>query len=132
MTFFRYFLRRLILTIPLLLGITFMAFLIANAIPADPINANLPPNALNDEDTIAAFRKKWGLDKPLHEQYLVYLGNLLQGDMGTSIKTRKPVLRRYRPALARYYRAGDSRYHLWHGAGRRTRSDFCHLERQLG
>ena len=91
MTFFRYFLRRLILTIPLLLGITFMAFLIANAIPADPINANLPPNALNDEDTIAAFRKKWGLDKPLHEQYLVYLGNLLQGDMGTSIKTRKPV-----------------------------------------
>ena len=91
MTFFRYFLRRLILTIPLLLGITFMAFLIANAIPADPINANLPPNALNDEDTIAAFRKKWGLDKPLHEQYLVYLSNLLQGDMGTSIKTRKPV-----------------------------------------
>ena len=91
MTFFRYFLRRLILTIPLLLGITVMAFLIANAIPADPINANLPPNALNDEDTIAAFRKKWGLDKPLHEQYLVYLGNLLQGDMGTSIKTRKPV-----------------------------------------
>ena len=91
MSFFRYFVRRLLLVIPILLGITVVAFIIANAIPADPINANLPPNALNDEDTIAAFRKKWGLDKPLHEQYLTYLGNLLQGDMGISIKWRKPV-----------------------------------------
>ncbi len=91
MSFFRYFVRRALLVIPILLGITVVAFIIANAIPADPINANLPPNALNDEDTIAAFRKKWGLDKPLHEQYLTYLGNLLQGDMGVSIKTRKPV-----------------------------------------
>ena len=91
MNFLQYFTRRVLLVTPLLLGITMMAFLIANLIPADPIIANLPPNALNDEDTIAAFRKKWGLDKPLHEQYLTYLGNLLQGDMGTSIKTRKPV-----------------------------------------
>jgi peptide/nickel transport system permease protein len=91
MSFFRYFIRRTLLVIPILLGITVVAFIIANAIPADPINANLPPNALNDEETIAAFRKKWGLDKPLHEQYLTYLGNLLRGDMGVSIKTRKPV-----------------------------------------
>lgn len=91
MNFLQYFLRRVFLVTPLLLGITMMAFIIANLIPADPIIANLPANALNDEDTIAAFRKKWGLDKPLHEQYLTYLGNLLQGDMGASIKTRKPV-----------------------------------------
>ncbi len=91
MSFIRYFIRRLLLVVPILLGITVVSFIIANAIPADPIIANLPPNALNDEDTIAAFRKKWGLDKPLHEQYLTYLGNLLQGDMGTSIKTRKAV-----------------------------------------
>ena len=91
MSFLQYFTRRILLVMPLLLGITMMAFLIANLIPADPIIANLPPNALNDEQTIAAFRKKWGLDKPVHEQYLTYLGSLLQGDMGTSIKTRKPV-----------------------------------------
>ena len=91
MNFLQYFLRRVVFVTPLLLGITIMAFLIANLIPADPIIANLPPNALNDEDTIAAFRKKWGLDKPLHEQYFTYLGNLMRGDMGTSIKTRKPV-----------------------------------------
>ena len=43
MSFFRYFVRRLLLVIPILLGITVVAFIIANAIPADPINANLPP-----------------------------------------------------------------------------------------
>ncbi|MBI5669307.1 MAG: ABC transporter permease [Chloroflexi bacterium] len=91
MPFHLYFLRRLLFVIPTLFGITFFAFLIANAVPADPINANLPQSALNDPEIIAAFRQKWGLDKPPHEQYLTYLGNLLQGDLGTSIKTRKPV-----------------------------------------
>jgi peptide/nickel transport system permease protein len=87
-----YVLRRLLLVIPLLLGITVVSFFIANAIPADPINANLPQNALNDEKIVQAFREKWGLDKPLPEQYLTYLGNLLRGDLGTSIKTRNPIV----------------------------------------
>jgi peptide/nickel transport system permease protein len=87
-----YILRRLLLVIPLLLGITVVSFFIANAIPADPINANLPQNALNDEAIVAAFREKWGLDKPLIEQYLTYLGNLLRGDLGVSIKTRNPIV----------------------------------------
>ena len=87
-----YIIRRILFIIPLLLGITVVAFVIANAIPADPINANLPQNALNNEEVVQAFRQKWGLDKPPVEQYLTYLGNLLQGDMGTSIKTRNPVI----------------------------------------
>lgn len=87
-----FFLRRLLLTIPLLISITLFAFTIANAVPSDPIVANLPQNALDNEEMIAAFRAKWGLDKPLHEQYLTYLGNLLRGDLGVSIKTSKPVL----------------------------------------
>lgn len=91
MNFVRYLIRRILFVIPLILGITVVAFLIANAIPADPINANLPTNALNNEEMVQAFREKWGLDKPLHEQYFTYLGNLLQGDMGVSIKTRNPV-----------------------------------------
>lgn len=101
MAFHRYLLRRIIFMIPLLLGITVVSFLIANAIPADPINANLPQSALNNEEIVAAFRAKWGLDKPPVEQYLTYLGNLLQGDMGTSIKTRRPVIediQRFLPA----------------------------------
>lgn len=96
-----YILRRILFVIPLLLGITVVAFLIANAVPADPINANLPQNALNDEEVVAAFREKWGLDKPPIEQYFTYLGNLLRGDMGMSIKTRKPIvddIRQFLPA----------------------------------
>lgn len=87
-----YLIRRVLFALPLLLGITLVAFLIANAIPADPINANLPQNALNDEELIQAFREKWGLDQPPHIQYLTYLGNLVQGDLGTSIKTRNPIV----------------------------------------
>ena len=92
MPFYLYFFRRLLFVIPTLVGITAAAFIIANAIPADPINANLPPNALNNKEIVDAFREKWGLNKPPLEQYLTYLGNLLQGDMGVSIKSRKPVL----------------------------------------
>ncbi|MGJ3238554.1 MAG: ABC transporter permease [Anaerolineae bacterium] len=92
MPIYRYIIRRLLFAVPLVLGITVIAFLIANAIPADPINANLPQNALGNEELVAAFRAKWGLDKSPVEQYFIYLGNLLQGDMGVSIKTRNPVL----------------------------------------
>src|SRR5690606_16152811 len=82
-------------------GITFVSFLIANAIPADPINANLPTNQLNNPELVAAFRAEWGLDKPPIEQYFTYLGNLLQGNLGRSIKTRQPIaedIARFLPA----------------------------------
>jgi len=87
----KYIFRRLLFAIPLILGITVVAFTIANAVPADPINANLPQNALNNQELIEAFRKKWGLDQPIYVQYFTYLGNLLQGDLGVSIKTRNPI-----------------------------------------
>ena len=91
MPLYLYILRRVLFTIPLLIGITLVAFLLANAVPADPINANLPQNQLNNPELIEAFRREWGLDKPLIEQYLTYLGNLLQGNFGRSIKTRQPI-----------------------------------------
>ena len=101
MPLYQYIVRRVLFAIPLVLGITVVAFLIANAIPADPINANLPQSALNNERLVQAFREKWGLDQPLHVQYLTYLGNLLRGDMGVSIRTNQPVLddiRQFLPA----------------------------------
>ncbi|MDL1899777.1 ABC transporter permease [Anaerolineae bacterium CFX9] len=101
MSLLQYGLRRLLLVIPLLLGITLVAFLIANAVPADPINANLPQNALNNPEIVAAFRAEWGLDKPPVEQYLTYLSNLLQGNLGRSIRSRQPVaddIARFLPA----------------------------------
>lgn len=101
MNFGRYLIRRLLITIPLFIGITLVSFLIANAVPADPVTANLPQNALNNEELVQAFREKWGLDEPLYVQYFTYLGNLLRGDMGTSIKTSRPIvddIRQFLPA----------------------------------
>jgi peptide/nickel transport system permease protein len=88
---YQYILRRLVLTIPLLFGITLIAFVISHAVPADPVTANLGQKAMSDPKIVAAFRAEWGLDKPVVEQYVVYLTNLLQGDLGRSIKSRRPV-----------------------------------------
>jgi len=65
---------------------------IANAIPADPVTANLGQKAMSDPQIVAAFRAEWGLDQPKSVQYLVYLRNLLSGNLGNSIRSRRPVL----------------------------------------
>ena len=97
----RFIIRRLILLIPLLIGVTLMAFIISRFVPSDPVNAALGQNAVSDEELVAAFRKKWGLDQPPHIQYITYVTKLIQGDMGTSIRTHRPViddLSRFLPA----------------------------------
>ncbi len=101
MPIYRYILRRLLLTVPILFGITLIAFAISHAVPADPVTANLGQKAMSDPKIVAAFRAEWGLDKPVAQQYITYVQNLLQGDLGRSIKSRRPVmedLRAYLPA----------------------------------
>ncbi|GAA5064850.1 peptide/nickel transport system permease protein [Thermocatellispora tengchongensis] len=88
----RYVLRRLAIAAGLLLGSTLVGFALVQAVPGDPVAANLSDQALGDPAAVAAFRAKWGLDRPLPMQYLAYLGNLLQGDLGTSQQTGRPVL----------------------------------------
>lgn len=92
MNLLTYILRRLVLMVPLLIGITLIAFAISHAVPSDPITANLGQKAMSDPTIVAAFRAEWGLDKSVPEQYVTYLGNLLQGDLGRSIKSRRPVV----------------------------------------
>ncbi len=87
----RYILRRLLLLIPVLLGMSLIAFAVTRAIPTDPIIASISQEASNHPEIVAAYRAKWGLDKPLPIQYLTYLANLLHGDMGVSIYTHRPV-----------------------------------------
>ncbi|RME64803.1 MAG: ABC transporter permease [Caldilineae bacterium] len=99
MPIYQYILRRLALMLPLLLGVTLIAFIISHAVPADPVTANLGQKAMSDPEIVAAFRAEWGLDRPVHEQYLVYLGNLLRGDLGRSIKSRRPVIEDLRAFL---------------------------------
>lgn len=99
MPLYRYITRRLLLTLPLLLGVTVIAFTISHAVPGDPIVANLGQKAMSDPAIVAAFEREWGLDKPVAQQYVIYLGKLLQGDMGKSIKSRRPVLEDLRAFL---------------------------------
>ena len=97
----RYVLRRLLLLAPMFVGITLLSFVLSHAVPADPVTANLGEQAAADPRVVAAFRHRWGLDRPLPEQYGIYLWNLLHGDMGISISTHQPVildLRQHLPA----------------------------------
>src|SRR5258708_10036068 len=92
MPLYLYILRRLIFMIPLLLGITLVSFVLAHAVPADPLTANLGQRAMSDETIVAAFKAEWGLDQPLTVQYITYLRNLLSGNLGKSIRSRRPIL----------------------------------------
>jgi peptide/nickel transport system permease protein len=95
--------QRLLLMLPLMVGMTLIAFVVSHALPADPVAANLGQQSMEDPTIVATFRAQWGLDRPLPEQYLTYLKNIFQGDLGTSIRTHMPVsddLARYLPASA--------------------------------
>ena len=85
----------------LLLGVSLFVFLISHMVPSNPAAANLSQTALSDPEVVAAYEAKWGLDKPVIEQYAIYMRNLLRGDFGDSIRTGRPVLddlKQYFPA----------------------------------
>ena len=85
-----YIARRLLLMLFVLWGILTITFIIARVIPADPIGAILGPQA--PEEIVEKVRREWGLDKPLWRQYIDYLIGAVQGDLGKSIKTNRPVM----------------------------------------
>ena len=87
----RYLARRVVLMVVAAAGVTLISFVISHAVPSDPIVSNLGQQASQRPEIVAAFRAKWGLDRPLHEQYLTFLANLTHGDLGTSINTRRPI-----------------------------------------
>ena len=82
-------LQRLLHLLPVLFGISLVSFLLVQLIPGDPVRLLVGPRAT--EEVVAAVRERYGLDQPLLQQYLTYLGNLFQGDLGQSIVYRKPV-----------------------------------------
>jgi peptide/nickel transport system permease protein len=93
-----YVLRRLLYTIPIIVGVTLVCFSFIHLAPGDPISAVLPENA--SAAVVAEIRKAYGFDKPLPVQYLIWLGNVVSGDFGTSIMTRRPVASEVAPAVA--------------------------------
>jgi peptide/nickel transport system permease protein len=95
-----YLLRRLLLSLLVLLLVTVVTFIMAHSIPGDPLAAVVNERVAKPE-IIAQYRKKFGLDKPLPVQYLLYMRNLARGDMGISLTTQRPVttdLRTFLPA----------------------------------
>ena len=85
-----YAIKRLLAVIPVLLGLTVIVFAIMALIPGDPATAILGSYAT--PENVERLERALGLDKPLWEQYLIWLGNMLQGDLGRSYSLDRPVL----------------------------------------
>lgn len=86
---FAYIIKRLLTTIPTVFGVSIIVFTLIHLIPGDPVATMLGLEA--DPAIIEEQRQQLGLDKPLLEQYLRWLGNVLQGDLGRSIRGNQPV-----------------------------------------
>ncbi len=83
-------LRRLLTSLLVLIGVSIMTFFIARVVPTNAAAMYIGPKARQED--IDRVTKQLGLDKPLPTQYLIYMGQLLHGDLGTSISTKRPVL----------------------------------------
>lgn len=75
----------------LLLGLVTVAFIVSHTVPADPLTSVVSERQINNPEVVNAARKRWGLDKPLPQQYVIYVRNLARGDMGTSFRTKQNV-----------------------------------------
>lgn len=84
-----YVLRRVLLLVPVLVGLSMLVFAIARLLPGDPVKLAAGPQATAAE--IAGLAREFGLDRPVPLQYVDYVTGLLQGDWGRSILTRRPV-----------------------------------------
>jgi peptide/nickel transport system permease protein len=71
---------------------TLVVFLITNTVPGDPVLAQLGDQAASDPAIVAEWRHQYGLDRPLWERYVIFLNDLRHGDLGRSIRSRRPVL----------------------------------------
>ena len=88
-----YILRRLALSLPVLLGITVLTFAFTNLMPGDPVSAMIPPNELQrlSPADLEARREALGLNKPIPVRYAIWIGQLVRGNLGYSLIDRRPV-----------------------------------------
>ncbi|HSV57606.1 MAG TPA: ABC transporter permease subunit [Variovorax sp.] len=88
---FRFFLTRASLLVPTFIGMTLLAFFLIRLVPGDPIETLAGERGI-DPERHAQLLKEYGLDKPLFVQYGIYIGRVLQGDLGKSVITQEPVI----------------------------------------
>jgi peptide/nickel transport system permease protein len=86
----KYILKRLLLLIPVLIGVSILIFVIVRLTPGDPARILAGEHAT--EEYVQATRERWGLDKPMYVQYYIWFKSLLRGDLGRSITTHSPVV----------------------------------------
>ena len=86
----RFFIRRLILVLPVLLGLLVLTFFLVRVVPSDPAAALAGENATVEQ--IEQIRKSYGFDRPILEQFVLYLGQVLRGDLGNSVYSNRPVI----------------------------------------
>ncbi|MGO4405561.1 ABC transporter permease [Bosea sp. RAF48] len=86
----RHTLQRLLLVVPVLLGVLLIGFLLMQVVPTDPAQVRAGPTAT--QDVVQAIRQELGLDQPLWKQFVIYIGRLAQGDLGVSIINNVPVV----------------------------------------
>ncbi len=96
---YRYILRRLLLLVPILLGVATITFLLMYVVPGDPVRA--VAGERYDEATIAEMRHELGLDRPLAVRYVDFLGRAARFDLGRSFVTRRPVAEAIRERFPR-------------------------------
>lgn len=82
-------LQRLLLVLPVMLGVLLIGFLLMQVVPTDPAQVRAGPTAT--QDVVEAIRQELGLNQPLWKQFAIYIGRLLQGDLGVSIINNVPV-----------------------------------------
>lgn len=85
-----YLIKRVLLAVGVILAIAAITFFVLNIVPGDPVRVMLGDMA--DEATVQRIREQMGLNKPVIEQFVTWLGNMLHGDFGVSYTQRKPVL----------------------------------------
>ncbi|HBY96777.1 MAG: ABC transporter permease [Ardenticatenaceae bacterium] len=86
---FAYIIRRLLLALVVLFGVSVLVFSMLHLVPGDPVTVMLSEHA--SQQDAEALRRELGLDQPLHVQYVRYMSRVLQGDLGRSIRLRRPV-----------------------------------------
>ncbi len=91
--FLRFVSRRLAAGMALIIGVTAVTFSLTTLVPGDPALAVLGESAFDNPAAVEAFRDRYRLDEPLPVQYWAYLSNVVQGDLGESQRTRRPVAR---------------------------------------
>ena len=88
----KYLVRRILQVIPLLLGVSVVAFVVMRLAPGDPVAIFINPEKASSPEMVELIRHQLGLDQPIYMQYLLWLKNVLQGDWGYSYVSQKPVM----------------------------------------